>query len=242
MTVPAAAAAPSGEFAPLARTVTSQITARIRAKILSGAYPPGSALRQDTIAAEHGTSKIPVREALVQLSSEGLVDIYTHRGFQVRPLSAHEAQEVFRLRLAIEPAAVARGARVASPAERDAARSALDALNATLSAGDLRSSGDLNCAFHLALIVPRLQPVTSEILYRLHTLAQRYVRIHLGLAGRMRRANREHSALYRAWAAGKEREAQRLARLHIEETRAELAQALAAARRGTGAAATAAAE
>jgi DNA-binding GntR family transcriptional regulator len=224
---PAAAAAPPGEFAPLARTMTAQLTARIREKILSGAYPPGSALRQDTIAAEHGTSKIPVREALVQLASEGLIDIYTHRGFQVRPLSVHEAQEVFRLRLAIEPGAVARGARAAAPADRTAGHSALEALNAALGAGDLRSSGDLNCAFHLSLVVPRLQPVTSEILYRLHTLAQRYVRIHLGVAGRVRRANREHTALYRAWAAGRERESQRLVRTHIEETRAELAEALA---------------
>ncbi|HYL02938.1 MAG TPA: GntR family transcriptional regulator [Steroidobacteraceae bacterium] len=223
----AGASLPSGESAPLVRTMSAQITARIRDKILSGAYPPGSPLRQDMIAAEHGTSKIPVREALVQLSSEGLVDIYSHRGFQVRPLSVDEAEEVFRLRLAIEPAAVARGARVASAADRAAGRSALAALSAALGAGDLRSSGDLNCAFHLALIVPRLQPVTGEILYRLHTLAQRYVRIHLVLAGRVRRANREHTALYRAWAAGSERQAQRLVRLHIEETRAELAQALA---------------
>ncbi|HET7757010.1 MAG TPA: GntR family transcriptional regulator, partial [Steroidobacteraceae bacterium] len=186
MTAPAQAAAGvrSGEPAPLARTMTAQLTARIREKILSGAYAPGAALRQDTIAAEHGTSKIPVREALVQLSSEGLVDIYTHRGFQVRPLSVDEAQEVFRLRLAIEPGAVARGARLASAADRVAGGSALAALTAALGAGDLRASGDLNCAFHLALVVPRLQPVTSEILYRLHTLAQRYVRIHLGLAGR----------------------------------------------------------
>lgn len=212
---------------PLSRSVSAQITARIREKILSGRYPAGSALRQDSIAAEYGTSKIPVREALVQLRSEGLVDVYVHRGFQVRALSADEAREVFRLRLAIEPAAVAYGARCASPADREAARAALAALNAALAAGNLGASGDLNCAFHLALIVPRLQPVAGEILSRLHTLAQRYVRMHLHAAGRARRANREHTALYRAWAAGRAPETLRLARVHIERTHGELAQALA---------------
>ncbi|MGH8275889.1 MAG: GntR family transcriptional regulator [Steroidobacteraceae bacterium] len=208
--------------------MSAQITARIRDKILSGAYAPGAALRQDAIAAEYGISKIPVREALVQLRSEGLVDIYVHRGFQVRPLSVAEAQEVFRLRLAIEPAAVGQGARSASAADHATARQALAALTEALAAGKLHSSGDLNCAFHLALIVPRLQPVAGEVLYRLHTLAQRYVRIHLLAAGRVRRANREHSALYGAWAAGRVHEAQRLARAHIEETRGELAEVLAA--------------
>jgi DNA-binding GntR family transcriptional regulator len=223
----AARAVATTDDAPLARTVTAQLAARIRAKILSGAYPPGSALRQDSIAAEYGTSKIPVREALVQLRSEGLVDIFVHRGFQVRALSRDEAQEVFRLRLAIEPAAVALGAGAASGAERAAGRAALEALRETLTAGNLHGAGDLNCEFHLALVVPRVQPVTAEILYRLHTLAQRYVRFHLLAAGRVRRANREHAALYQAWAAGKAREAQRLARAHIEETRGELAQVLA---------------
>jgi DNA-binding GntR family transcriptional regulator len=211
---------------PLARSVTAQLTARIRAKILSGAYPPGSALRQDSIAAEYGTSKIPVREALVQLRSEGLVDIFVHRGFQVRALSWHEAREVFRLRLAIEPAAVALGARAATDPDRERSRDALGMLEAALAAGDLRAAGDRNCDFHLALTVPRLQPVSAEVLYRLHTLAQRYVRFHLRGAGRVRRARREHADLCEAWAAGKAALAQRLARDHIEETRAELEQVL----------------
>jgi DNA-binding GntR family transcriptional regulator len=213
---------------PLTRTMGAQITARIRERILSGAYAPGAALLQDVIAAEFGTSKIPVREALVQLRSEGLLDIYAHRGFQVRPLSAQELSELFQLRLHLEPRAVAEGARLATAADRAAAGSALEALNGALAASELTHSGDLNCAFHLALIVPRLQPVAADILYRLHTLSQRYIRLHLQPAGRVRRANREHAALYRAWTAGTARAVQQLARAHIEETRAELAAVLAA--------------
>ncbi len=212
---------------PLTRTMSGQITARIREKILSGVYAPGSALLQDAIAAEFGTSKIPVREALVQLRSEGLLDIYAHRGFQVRPLSAEEVEEVFRLRLQIEPAAVAGGAHAATAQERVAAGEALAQLNRALLSGELDASGNLNCAFHLALVVPRAQPVTADVLTRLHTLSQRYVRLHLQHAGRTRRANREHTALYDAWTARQGKKAERLIRAHIEETRDELAEALA---------------
>src|ERR1700761_637714 len=93
----------------LFRTMSGQITARIREKILTGVYPPGSALLQDVIAAEFGVSKIQVREALGQIRSEAMVDVIADRGFQARPLASREADEVFRLRLHIEPAAIAEG-------------------------------------------------------------------------------------------------------------------------------------
>jgi DNA-binding GntR family transcriptional regulator len=206
----------------LVQSMTSQLIVRFRDRILSGAYAPGSALRQDSLAAEFGTSKIPVREALVQLQSEGLVDIYPNRGFQVRPLASTELDEVFRLRLQIEPSAVARGAKLAGTADHAAARTALASLNAATAAGEFGSSGQLNRAYHLPLIVPRLQPVAAEILGRLHTLAQRYVQAHLRPDGRAKRAAREHAALLKAWSAGKSREARDLMHSHIKSTRDDL--------------------
>ena len=104
---------------PLVQSITSQLIVRLRDRILAGAYPPGSALRQDTLASEFGTSKIPVREALVQLQSEGLVTIYPNRGFQVRPLVISELEEVFSLRLQIEPAAAGIGASDTESGEAD---------------------------------------------------------------------------------------------------------------------------
>jgi len=211
----------------LFRTMSGQITARIREKILTGVYPPGSALLQDVIAAEFGVSKIPVREALVQLRAEGLVDVFAHHGFQVRPLSSREVDEVFRLRLQVEPAAVAEGARRAQAEDHQSTRLAFDNLKDALSAGELYDSGELNRAFHIALIVPRIQPVTAEMLSRLHTLSQRYVRIHLLPADRIKRTTREHNTLYATWAAGNARSAARLTQMHIEETRDEVAELLA---------------
>jgi DNA-binding GntR family transcriptional regulator len=203
--------------------MTSQLILRFRDRILAGTYAPGTALRQDILAAEFGTSKIPVREALVQLQSEGLVDIFPNRGFQVRPLATTELDEIFRLRLQIEPIAVARGVRLATASDHVAARNALERLNEALAEEEFSSSGQLNRAFHLLLIVPRLQPVAAEILSRLHTLAQRYVQAHLRPEGRAKRAMREHAALWRAWSAGKTKEARVLIHAHIESTRDDLA-------------------
>ncbi len=212
---------------PLVQSMTSQLIVRFRERILAGAYAPGSALRQDILASEFGTSKIPVREALVQLQSEGLVDIFPNRGFQVRPLAASELEEIFSLRLQIEPLAVARAARLAAAQDHEAARRALRRLNDALAAEEYSASGQLNRAFHLLLVVPRLQPVAAEILGRLHTLAQRYVQAHLGPEGRVKRAMREHAALLKAWCAGKPKETRALIHSHIQSTRDDLVRAAA---------------
>jgi DNA-binding GntR family transcriptional regulator len=208
---------------PLVQSMTSQLIVRFRERILAGTYAPGSALRQDVLASEFGTSKIPVREALVQLQAEGLVDIFPNRGFQVRPLATSELDEVFSLRLQIEPAAAALGAKLAGAADHAAARRALVRLNEALAAEEFSSSGQLNRAYHLLLVVPRLQPVAADILGRLHTLAQRYVQAHLRPEGRVKRATREHTALLRVWIAGKSKEVRALVHTHIESTRDDLA-------------------
>jgi DNA-binding GntR family transcriptional regulator len=209
---------------PLVQSMTSQLIVRFRERILAGTYAPGSALRQDVLASEFGTSKIPVREALVQLQSEGLVDIFPNRGFQVRPLAAAELDEVFRLRLQIEPAAVALGAKLATAEDHEVARKALDQLNRAIAAGAFSQSGQLNRAFHLSLVVPRLRPVAAEILSRLHTLAQRYVQAHLQPEGRAKRASREHAALLKMWKLGKSKQVRALIHAHIKSTHEDLKQ------------------
>lgn len=207
---------------PLVRTVSAQLTERVRARIVSGAYAPGAALPQDVLAAEFGVSKIPVREALLQLRAEGLVEIFAHRGFQVRAVSEAEAHEIFRLRLALEPQAIARGAQLAGQLERQSAEAAARELHEALEHGRLEEAGDLNGAFHLALVVPARQKLTAEVVQRLLTLAQRYVRLHLQPSGRISRARREHEALLAAWMAGDAAQAGELARVHVQATYEDL--------------------
>src|SRR5205823_3774617 len=120
------------------------------------------------------------------------------RGATAEPLSRTVSGEVRgRIRETILPGGHAPGAQL---------------LQDSLAAGQLPMAGDLTCAFHLALVVPRLNPVTSEVLYRLHTLSERYVRLHLQPAGRVTRAAREHHAIYRAWARRDGKETERLVR------------------------------
>src|SRR3546814_14350678 len=71
--------------------------------ILSGELPDGTPLRQDALAENKSTSRIPVREALSRLESEGLVASFPHRGYVVTGLSRAEIEELFDLRSLLEP-------------------------------------------------------------------------------------------------------------------------------------------
>lgn len=212
-------AAPSTPL--LVRTMSAQLCQHLRERILGGQYAGGAALLQDQIAAEFGVSKIPVREALVQLTAEGLVDTHAHRGFQVRATSLAELDELFRLRALIEPEAVARGARLADDEAQATARTALDALDTAIRAGGVEA-GSRNRAFHLALVVPPRQPVMAEVLDRLLALSQRYVVRHLAVDGRARRALDEHAELLALWQAREIRRLKALVASHVRDTLADL--------------------
>ncbi|MGB4137901.1 MAG: GntR family transcriptional regulator, partial [Microbacterium sp.] len=63
----------------------------IREGILDGTLPPGMKLRQETLAESIGISRLPIRSALIQLESDGLVEFHARRGAMVRGLSVQEA-------------------------------------------------------------------------------------------------------------------------------------------------------
>jgi len=209
------------------RTLSDKVFGNLRERILAGELVSDAPIRQEAIAQELGVSKIPVREALARLEQEGLVSSHPHRGFIVRALSAAEAEDVFELRLKIEPELAALGAKLAGPADHARAREALAALNAELKSGSA-SAGQLNRDFHIALVRPAARPISIQMLKRLHGLSERYVRVHLGPNGRDERATREHTALLGAWLAGKSDDVRIAAQAHIEATLQDLRRQLSA--------------
>lgn len=76
--------------------------AHIRQKILEGEYPPGHALMTETLSAEIGVSRTPVRDALHKLETDGLVVIQPRLGASVKKLDLPEFRELCELRLALE--------------------------------------------------------------------------------------------------------------------------------------------
>src|SRR5215468_7957622 len=74
----------------------------IREGIIAGTYPMGSRLRERDLSAEHEVSRVPIREAIAQLQSEGFVVTQPRRGALVRSLTLTDIDELFDVRLSLE--------------------------------------------------------------------------------------------------------------------------------------------
>src|SRR5262245_53138215 len=74
----------------------------VRAKILSGQFPPGAALSERHVGATLGISRTPVREALMRLQEEGLIEFVPGRGPVVRMMAPKEMHEILLAREALE--------------------------------------------------------------------------------------------------------------------------------------------
>lgn len=203
------------------RTIPDRMADVIRDRILSGELPPNFPIRQDALAAEFQISKIPLREALVRLEQDGLLVSHPNRGFFVRPMSRGEAEEVFALRLRIEPGAAAFACKRADDRERQQALLALERL--VLAAASREPyAGALNRAFHLALVRPGDRYVTANVLRGLHFIADRYVRKHLEPHYRHVQAEVEHREILDAWLNADGRAVIKLLHAHLERTLKDL--------------------
>lgn len=207
------------------RAISDQLYEILREQILAGDLPGGEPIRQDAIAARFDVSKIPVREALARLQQDGFVSIHPKRGFSVTPLSGAEAEDVFHLRLCIEPEATALGALNATEEDAAYAQKMYEDLEAAIARKDAQR-GVYNGRFHLALIKPGAGPTTIRVLDMLNVAADRYVRFHLHMNDNDTRANNQHKALLECWLAGNERKIAKLTREHIQMTLDDLRQVL----------------
>ncbi|GAB4368864.1 MAG: GntR family transcriptional regulator [Spirochaetales bacterium] len=80
-----------------------QVYRRIKERIISCEMLPGSVVSEDLLATEFGTSRTPIREALLRLQREHLIDIYPRQGTFVSSISLQDIYEIYQIRLMLEP-------------------------------------------------------------------------------------------------------------------------------------------
>jgi len=180
--------------------ITNQsIADALRVEILRGKLQGGQPLKQDEIAAQFGVSKIPVREALVQLQAERLVNFYPNRGAFVSELSAAEADEIYVMRIALEKEILARAIPHLTVSHFKQAGEILSAIDHE---DNIAKWGELNWEFHATLYSPARLPRVMETLRTLHTNIARYLVLYLAGMDYQKKSQREHRALLQACRAG----------------------------------------
>lgn len=213
-------------------TAAEQAADALRRKIISGELPEGFQLRQDALAEEFGVSRIPLREALVQLEGEGLVRIVPHKGAVVSELSIAEIRELFMLRGLLEPLLLKSSASKLTETDFALLDSIVAEYSQELHAQQPSRWGELNTQLHSLLMSRAAQPRTQAIVTSLLQQTDRYTRLQLSLSveGRLC-AQEEHGELVRLCKAGEIRAAAALLRRHINHALHELEQFILARRR-----------
>ena len=126
---------------------------QLRRRILDNVWPPGHRALEHEVAAELGMSRTPVREALLRLQNEGLVEVIPRHGVRVLPVSSADMREIYEVITALECMAVEILARrKPGEAELKPLTQATRAMDKALKADDLDAWADADEAFHNALV------------------------------------------------------------------------------------------
>ena len=198
-------------------SASSLIFDALRRAIIEGHLRVGEPLRQEEIARQFNTSRIPVREALMRLEELGLVRMQRYKGAVVSGLAADEAVEIFDFRAFVEPAVIRGAVPRLTRRDLDRARKYCDAFAA--SANPMEWS-DLNRAFHTALYRASAMSFHLEALDNALDRIDRYLRAQLVMSNGMAQAAREHEVILQACIDGDADRAAELTRQHIEDARA----------------------
>ncbi|WP_123023505.1 GntR family transcriptional regulator [Mycolicibacterium stellerae] len=200
----------------------ARVADELRDAILHGVYPPGTRLRQEELARQYGASRVPVREALRLLQSEGLVTTVANAGAWIARLSLDECVELYQVRERIEPLLL----RYSLPTLDDRRIDHLAALAEQMrETSDVERFLELDREFHLGSYADAGTTFLGPAVERLWNTTQHYRRAFTRLldADSRRIVHDEHHMLVAAIRDRDSDEAERVLLGHIRRTRRQLA-------------------
>jgi DNA-binding GntR family transcriptional regulator len=200
-------------------TAVQKAYTEIRRRIIDGALAEGTPIRQDEVAQAMGVSKIPVREALMRLQSEGLVTITPNAGAAVAVLTVADYVEMLDMRIALECRALELAVPNMAPSDLETAHKLLAAYDHAMTQQEW---SDLNLRFHDCLYAPANRPRLMAMTRAVQDQMGRVLRLRVSMAAGHNRSHQEHILLLEACERGDAALAVSLLRKHIEQTQREV--------------------
>ncbi|EWY42225.1 AsnC family transcriptional regulator [Skermanella stibiiresistens SB22] len=188
---------------------------RIENEILTGAMPPGFRLDEVTLATRFGVSRTPVREALFQLASAGLIEIRPRRGAVVSEVGPERLVQMFEVMAGLEGMAGRLAARRHNGDDREALTEAHAACRLAAETADADAYYYENERFHHAIYAASHNAFLIEQCAALHRRLKPYRRIQLQVMNRVANSLAEHEAVVGAILGTDGEAAERLLRDHI---------------------------
>lgn len=200
----------------LAPSSVEMVYENVRRGILDGTHAPGTPLRIQQLADEHGVSLIPVREAIRMLASDALVDVVRNRGARVAPLSLDDMIDIYRTRIVLEPEAIRQSAPRLTSDVVDAAERTLEAFIDALEREDV-DAYRIHRTFHFALYEPSRSRWLLRLITTLWDHTERYRRFSVPRSP-IATVYAEHAAILAPLRLGEIEGACAALRTHLENT------------------------
>jgi GntR family transcriptional regulator, rspAB operon transcriptional repressor len=181
-----------------AETAAKMLYREIKAEIVSMRRKPGEPIVEREIAARYGVSRTPVREAILRLADEALVDIFPQSGTFVARIPLGSLPEAILIRKALEQLTAGRAAEFASREQIGELHALLDRQRRTQKAGNRDRFHEADEAFHAWIAEAAGNPGIWTLIQQVKIQVDRYRRLTLPVPGRMARVLQEHAAIVRA--------------------------------------------
>jgi DNA-binding GntR family transcriptional regulator len=195
----------------------SVVTSELRRLIVEFELPPGTHLVESKLAERLGVSRNPVREAIRILAAEGFVDVTPRRGAFVAHLTAEDAENLFEVRLGLEPVGARLAARHGPAVGVQQLADVISRAHGAMAAGELDRLPNLITEFHIGIMELAQNPFLLTIAVPTIKRAQW---VHLpDLAQRAPHTWTEHTEMMLSIEAGDELGCERQAREHVEAAR-----------------------
>lgn len=174
------------------RSLTQIIVETLRERILDGTYRPGQRLNIADLATQFSVSPVPVREALRNLETEGLVEFRLNRGVVVRELSASEVRELYLLRAPLEALAATEAVRGVTAQSIRSLRTVLRQMKKARGAADWHVlHNEFHHQFCALSELPRLIQLVEVLRGQMHP----YAKLYLSDLGHLEQAEAEHEQM-----------------------------------------------
>lgn len=204
------------------RQAAPQVFDHLRDLIVSLQLAPGTVLSRAELAEEYGLSQTPIRDALIKLGEEGLVDIFPQHATVVSRIDVDAARQAHFLRRAIETEVVRVLAGRATPELLARLRAQIDVQSALTGERSYREFIEADRAFHALMYQAAGVPDLYDLVRRRSGHVDRLRLLHLPAAGKERAIIRDHRRIVEAIAKGDAEAAQAGLRDHLSDTWAKL--------------------
>lgn len=188
--------------------------AAMRKAIITGALPPGQAIDEEMVAQHLHISRMPVRQAMATLESEGLVIRAYKRGVTVTELSASEIEEIYHMRAILEALAISRAVPNYTDEHLDEVEAVLQELKET-DRSDIGSFVDVNTKFHTMLYEPSNWDTLCGLIVKLRNNVARYVAISHHFIQALPNIGADHDRILEACRRRDAAAAEELTRQHV---------------------------